>query len=146
MKFYPPLMVLTGIIVQIVLGQFSHVAANIAASWQMVGAAVVILSMGCIFLISRSFGKEETTILPDGTPSSLMQSGFFAYSRNPIYVCMTLLLIGSGLLSGTYWSLVVPVVFVLAVQQVWIIKEEENMEASFGQHYRDYKQRVRRWL
>jgi protein-S-isoprenylcysteine O-methyltransferase Ste14 len=146
MQFYPPLMVLTGIIAQIVLGQFSHVAANIASSWQLVGAALVILSLACIVLISRSFNKEETTILPDGTPSALMQSGFFAYSRNPIYVCMTLLLIGAGLLSGTYWSLVVPVVFVLAVQQVWIIKEEENMEASFGQHYRDYKQRVRRWL
>ena len=146
MKFYPPLMVLTGIIVQILLGQFSHVAANIAASWQLVGVALVILSTLGIILVSRFFRKEETTILPDGTPSTLMQSGFFAYSRNPIYVCMTLLLIGSGLLSGTYWSLIVPVVFVLGVQQIWILKEEENMEAAFGQHYRDYKQRVRRWF
>jgi protein-S-isoprenylcysteine O-methyltransferase Ste14 len=37
-------------------------------------------------------------------------------------------------------------VFVLLMQQIWIVKEEESLEATFGQIYRNYKMRVRRWL
>jgi protein-S-isoprenylcysteine O-methyltransferase Ste14 len=102
--------------------------------------------MASILLMSRTFVKAETTILPDGAPSILLESGLFAYSRNPIYVCMALILTGSGLLSGHIWSLLFVPLFIFAVYRLWILQEEQNLEAEFGQEYRDYKQRVRRWL
>ena len=75
-----------------------------------------------------------------------MEDGLFAYSRNPIYVAMALLLTGSGLATGQIWGLGVVPVFIFWVQIVWIAKEEENMEREFGQLYRNYKDRVRRWI
>jgi protein-S-isoprenylcysteine O-methyltransferase Ste14 len=59
---------------------------------------------------------------------------------------MALLLTGSGLAFGHLLALLVVPVFIALVQQIWIVKEEENLEAAFGQHYRNYKMRVRRWL
>jgi protein-S-isoprenylcysteine O-methyltransferase Ste14 len=59
---------------------------------------------------------------------------------------MAVLLIGAGLAIGHIWTLLVVPIFILLVQQIWIVKEEESLEATFGQIYRNYKMRVRRWL
>ena len=63
-----------------------------------------------------------------------------------ILEAMALLLTGSGLASGHIGSLIIVPIFILSVQIVWIRKEEENLEAEFGQIYRNYKAKVRRWL
>ncbi|MGB0477757.1 MAG: methyltransferase family protein [Parvibaculales bacterium] len=146
MKIYPPLMVLAGIITQLLIGYIAPVEPLLSATWQYIGIALMVLGFATILLAARSFRKHETTIIPDGQPSTLMEGGLFAYSRNPIYVAMAVLLIGSGLAIGHIWVLIVVPLFVLLVQQIWIVKEEENLEAEFGQIYRNYKIKVRRWL
>ena len=146
MKIYPPLMVLAGIITQLLIGYIAPVEPLLSATWQYIGIALMVLGFATILLAARSFRKHETTIIPDGQPSKLMEGGLFAYSRNPIYVAMAVLLIGSGLAIGHIWAFIVVPLFVLLVQQIWIVKEEENLEAEFGQIYRNYKIKVRRWL
>ena len=146
MKIYPPLMVLAGIITQLLIGYIAPVQPILSETWQYIGIALMVLGFATILLAARSFRKHETTIIPDGQPSTLMEGGLFAYSRNPIYVAMAVLLIGSGLAIGHIWALIVVPLFVLLVQQIWIVKEEENLETEFGQIYRNYKIAVRRWL
>ena len=146
MKIYPPLMVLAGIITQLFIGYIAPVQPILSETWQYIGIVLMVLGFSTILLAARSFRKHETTIIPDGQPSALMEGGLFAYSRNPIYVAMAVLLIGSGLAIGHIWALIVVPLFVLLVQQIWIVKEEENLETEFGQIYRNYKRRVRRWL
>lgn len=146
MKIYPPLLVLTGIIMQVLIAYLAPVRPLLAESWQYVGIGLMVLGFATIVFMARSFRKSETTIIPDGQPSRLMETGLFAYSRNPIYVAMAVLLTGSGLASGQLWALAIVPVFIVLVQQMWIVKEEENLEAAFGQIYRNYKMRVRRWL
>jgi len=139
-------MVLAGIITQLLIGYIAPVEPLLSATWQYIGIALMVLGFATILLMARSFRKHETTIIPDGQPSTLMEGGLFAYSRNPIYVAMAVLLIGSGLAIGHIAALIVVPLFVLLVQQIWIVKEEENLEAEFGQIYRNYKIKVRRWL
>jgi protein-S-isoprenylcysteine O-methyltransferase Ste14 len=146
MKIYPPLMVLTGLIVQAAIAYLAPVQPLLAPLWQYIGIALMLLAFIGILILARGFSRHETSILPDGEPSQLMEGGLYKFSRNPIYVAMALLLFGSGLAFGHGLALLVVPVFVLAVQQVWIVKEEENLEAAFGQIYRNYKMRVRRWL
>ena len=146
MKLYPPLMVLIGLLVQLGIAFGGPVQPLLSAVWQYAGVALMLLGFLTILLLARKFGRTETTILPDGDPSHLMEDGLFAYSRNPIYVAMALLLTGSGLATGQIWGLGVVPVFIFWVQIVWIAKEEENMEREFGQLYRNYKDRVRRWI
>ncbi|MGI9438469.1 MAG: methyltransferase family protein [Parvibaculales bacterium] len=146
MKIYPPLMVLGGIITQLLIGYVAPVRPILDALWQYIGLGLMVLGFAIILLAARGFRKNETTIIPDGQPSALMENGLFAYSRNPIYVAMAVLLTGSGLAVGHIWALAIVPIFVLLVQRIWIVKEEENLEAEFGQIYRNYKMRVRRWL
>ena len=146
MKIYPPLMVLAAIITQLLIGYVAPVEPLLSETWQYIGIAFMVLGFAIILLAARSFRKNKTTIIPDGQPSALMEGGLFAYSRNPIYLAMAVLLIGSGLAIGHIWALIVVPIFILLVQHIWIVKEEENLEAEFGQIYRNYKMRVRRWL
>jgi protein-S-isoprenylcysteine O-methyltransferase Ste14 len=146
MKLYPPFMVLGGLIVQGAIAFLAPVEPLLVPLWQYIGVGLMLSAFAAIIFLARGFAKNQTTILPDGEPSQLMQSGLFALSRNPIYVAMALLLTGSGLAFGHLLALLVVPVFIALVQQIWIVKEEENLEAAFGQHYRNYKMRVRRWL
>ena len=146
MKIYPPLMVLAGILAQLLIGYVAPVRPILNETWQYIGVGLMLFGFTLIFLVARSFRKNETTIIPDGQPSTLMENGPFAYSRNPIYLSMAIFLLGSALAVGQIWALAIVPVFVLLVRQIWIVKEEESLEAEFGQIYRNYKMRVRRWL
>ncbi|MDA8544915.1 isoprenylcysteine carboxylmethyltransferase family protein [Alphaproteobacteria bacterium] len=146
MKIYPPLMVLFGILAQLLIGYVAPVRPILNETWQYIGVGLMLFGFTLIFLVARSFRTNETTIIPDGRPSTLMENGLFAYSRNPIYLSMTIFLLGSALAVGQIWALAIVPVFVLLVRQIWIVKEEESLEAEFGQIYRNYKMRVRRWL
>lgn len=146
MKIYPPLMVLAGIITQLLIAYLAPLRPVLSEIWQYVGIGLMAFGFLTIIWMARSFRKSETTIIPDGQPANLMETGLFAYSRNPIYVAMAVLLTGSGLATGQLWALMIVPIFILLVQQIWIVKEEANLEAAFGQIYRNYKLRVRRWL
>lgn len=146
MKIYPPLMVLAGLVIQGVIAFFAPIEPLLAPLWQYIGVGLMLSAFATILYLARGFSKNETTILPDGEPSQLMEGGLFTISRNPIYVAMALLLTGSGLAFGHLLALLVVPIFIVLVQQIWIVKEEEYLEAAFGQHYRNYKMRVRRWL
>ena len=146
MKIYPPLMVLAGILAQLLIGYVAPVRPILNETWQYIGVGLMLFGFTLIFLVALSFRKNETTIIPDGQPSTLMENGLFAYSRNPIYLSMAIFLLGSALAVGQIWALAIVPVFVLLVRQIWIVKEEESLEAEFGQIYRNYKMRVRRWL
>ena len=146
MKIYPPLMVLAGILAQLLIGYVAPVQPILNETWQYIGVGLMLFGFAVILLVARGFRKNETTIIPDGQPSTLMENGLFAYSRNPIYLSMTIFLLGSALAVGQIWALAIVPVFVLLVRQIWIVKAEESLEAEFGQIYRNYKMRVRRWL
>jgi len=139
-------MVLAGILAQLALAFLARLQPIMSPLWQYTGFALMVLGLGTVLYMAASFRKNETTIIPDGQPSILMETGIFAYSRNPHYVDLAILLTGSGLASGHVWSLVIVPIFVVGVQVLWIHQEEENLEAEFGQIYRNYKAKVRRWL
>jgi protein-S-isoprenylcysteine O-methyltransferase Ste14 len=75
-----------------------------------------------------------------------MTGGTFRVSRNPIYLGMTLMLLGVGLRGGEALPLAIPVVFAGLIQKRFIESEEEFLTEHFGDAYRAYRSRVRRWL
>ena len=78
-------------------------------------------------------------------PNQLVDSGPYAFSRNPMYLAWTVGYVGVALVAGTAWPLVLlPVV--LAVTQVVVMREERSLERRFGDAYRGYKTSVRRYL
>jgi protein-S-isoprenylcysteine O-methyltransferase Ste14 len=78
-------------------------------------------------------------------PNQLLDSGPYAFSRNPMYVAWTVGYVGVALVAGTAWPLLLlPVV--LVVTQVVVMREERSLERRFGAAYRRYKTSVRRYL
>lgn len=105
-------------------------------------AAALLLAGWCIRLFVRA-----GTNLPTHKPSTaIVTSGPYRFSRNPIYVALTALSVGIALWVNSAWmlGLIVPTVAVMTVGV--IVREETYLEAKFGDRYRAYKNRVRRWL
>lgn len=93
-----------------------------------------------------TFHRHHTTVNPYAAATELCTGGPFRLSRNPIYLGDWFILVGVALLLNTIWPLVfAPLVW--ALLRFGVIRHEEaHLEAKFGDAYRDYKARVRRWI
>lgn len=94
------------------------------------------------------FKKARTTIHPQQVhkATTLVQEGVYAYSRNPMYFGLLLLLIAYGYMQQNLASLVVCLLFVCYMNRFQIKPEERHLVQRFGEQYQQYKQRVRRWI
>ncbi|MDO9550779.1 MAG: isoprenylcysteine carboxylmethyltransferase family protein [Methanoregula sp.] len=108
----------------------------------------LIIGFGLVLVLqSRSlFIRNATTLQPSEEPTSLVTSGPFRLSRNPVYLGMASILLGVAVVQGTLVALVFPVIFVLLIEFFIIPGEERMLEKIFGERYRDYKKSVRRWI
>ena len=79
-------------------------------------------------------------------PTSLVTTGPFRYSRNPIYLGMASVLFGVAVLQGTLVAFAFPALFVMVIQFFIIPGKERKLENLFGELYREYKKSVRRWI
>jgi protein-S-isoprenylcysteine O-methyltransferase Ste14 len=109
------------------------------------GTGAVLIAAGVLLAVAamREFFIGRTTVRPDRPPTSLVTRG---YSRNPIYVADTIIILGLGAVSGRIWIALMSVPFVALVQWLAIHPEERLLEARFGTDFTAYKARVRRWI
>lgn len=112
----------------------------------VVGVIVLGAGVALIAVAAGLFRRRQTTLNPHGESAALVQDGLYRYSRNPMYLGMLLVLAGVALWLGHVAALVVPPVFVWVVSSQNIRREEQMLEARFGDAYRAYRQRVRRWI
>lgn len=93
-----------------------------------------------------TFHRHRTTVNPYAAATELCTDGPFRYTRNPIYLGDWFILVGVALMLNTIW----PVLFaplIWAMLRYGVIRHEEaHLEAKFGEAYRAYKARVRRWV
>jgi len=92
------------------------------------------------------FLEGRTTLSPFESPTSLLTSGPFRISRNPIYLGMASILLGTAILLGTLVAFASPVLFVIIICALFIPQEEQRLEKIFGERYRKYKRMVRQWV
>jgi protein-S-isoprenylcysteine O-methyltransferase Ste14 len=113
-----------------------------------VGGIAIALGALVGFQGVRAFWRNKTTISPVDleSTSSLVTSGVFRFSRNPMYVGFTAMLVGWAVCLAAPWALVGPIAFVLFTNRFQIIPEERAMRDKFGQAYEDYQAQVRRWI
>lgn len=92
------------------------------------------------------FRRAGTSMVPMRPTTVLVTSGPYRVTRNPMYVGMAALYLGLALALGVIWALALLPVVLLAVDRLVIVREERYLDTKFGEAYRDYKSRVRRWL
>lgn len=111
------------------------------AGWGIVFFAALWQACGLWALLSR-----RTGLLPGQATTTLVTTGVYRLSRNPLYVGFAGLHLGLGLALGSVWALAALPVAVLAVTWGAILPEEAYLAQRFGAEYADYRNKVRRWL
>jgi protein-S-isoprenylcysteine O-methyltransferase Ste14 len=113
-------------------------------------ASLAIVLLGGFFGLAGiiSFYQAGTTINPmkPETASSLVSSGIYRITRNPMYVGLLLDLVAYAVFLSSAWALLGPVAFFFYISRFQVVPEERALEKLFGEEYLSYKLRVRRWL
>lgn len=111
-------------------------------------AAVPFSLAGLVIIMwpAVDFLRAKTGMVPFSEATSLVTGGLYRFSRNPMYVGMWFLLLGGALKLGTLGALLPVPFFPLVIRQRFILPEEAFLLTAFGDEYRDYCSRVRRWL
>jgi len=112
-------------------------------------AAFVALAAGILLGVASvaDFRKANTTILPAGRPTTaVVDGGPYRFTRNPMYLAMTIGYLGLSLLFNTVWALLALPAVVIIIDIFVIRREERYLTNKFGEEYRAYCSRVRRWL
>ena len=95
-----------------------------------------------------AFRRAKTTIDPVhiDRPTAVVSSGVYGFTRNPMYVGLTCLLLSWAMFLSVPWCLIGPLFFVAYITRFQILPEERAMQAKFGAEYSAYRSRVRRWI
>ncbi len=140
----PPFYFLTSLAAMAALDRWLPVARfDVAAGWSLVAAVPALLLIGWAALLFRRAG---TPIEPYRDATALVAAGPYRWSRNPIYLGLVLLLVGFWLHLASLTPAVVPPAFAVVLGRAVIAREEAALTARFGDGYRAYARRVRRWL
>jgi protein-S-isoprenylcysteine O-methyltransferase Ste14 len=121
---------------------FVPVAAPGAWLGALVFAAALALFAWAVATMTRA-GSNVPTSLPTTT---IVDAGPYGFTRNPIYVSMMLALAGLAIAFNTLWLLLALTIFAVVIRYGVVAREEAYLERKFGDVYRGYRMRVRRWL
>lgn len=116
-----------------------------AIAWPL-AAAATLASVGLAAWALRSFRRVAAPVLPYRETNALATDGPFRFSRNPLYFSLVLLHFACALWWNSLWALAFVPVLMLALHVLVIRPEERYLEARFGDAYRGYRARVRRWI
>ena len=112
----------------------------------LLGFAVLLGGFALLLAGSRQFARAGTSAPPWRPATALVTAGIYRRTRNPMYLGMTLIVLAIAILCDSLGALVAVPVLVLVIQTRVIAREERYLEGKFGDAYRQYRQRVRRWL
>lgn len=121
-----------------------HILSTNARYW--IGGA--ILACGIVLAIwgRRVMEQAGTNVNPMEPTTALVAKGPFRFTRNPLYVSLTLMYVGLALLTNALWVLVLLVPILLVLHYGVVLREERYLEGKFGDAYRSYRSAVRRYL
>lgn len=147
---WPPLIYGGGAALAVLLGQAAPLPAWwIGADWlvaRRLGDVLVIAGIALDLWAMATMWRHKANILPHRGATALVTGGPFAFSRNPIYLGNTCLLLGAGWAFAVAWFLPVALLAAMLTARLAIAREEAHLNARFGRDWRDYAARVGRWL
>lgn len=109
----------------------------------------IVLLIGGAYLAltaKRVFKLTGNPILPSASPKTLLTAGPFSFTRNPMYLGITIGLLGVSILTGSVINFVFPALFMFIMNRYFIPAEEENLKDEFGEQFEEYKRQTRKWL
>ncbi len=136
--------------VAFLLGSLSHFMFPISflptnlARW--LGVPLMLAAGLIVATAFRALGRAKTTFDVRKPTTTIVAEGPFRYSRNPMYLSLTLLYMGLAVLINSLWILLLLLPVMIVIQNSVVKREEQYLERKFGETYLRYKAQVRRWI
>src|SRR5215831_13825899 len=118
--------------------------ADLPAGW--LGAIVFVLALTLVAWAILTITRAGSNVPTNRPTTTIVESGPYCFTRNPIYLGMFLGLIGLAIAFDNLWLLIMLVPFALVIRYGVVAREEAYLERKFDDVYRGYRSRVRRWL
>ena len=112
----------------------------------LAGVMPLVIGLGLVVTTVTSLRRHHTAVRPSKEPSTLVTTGTFGVSRNPVYLGMVMMLLGAAILLGSITPFCVVAVFAWWIHTRFVAYEESVLLARFGDEYRQYQSTVRRWV
>ena len=142
----PPLIYLIGLIIGYGLGLVVPVVISPSVLFLILGVVLIFGGLSIAFSAIRTFRSHRTTTNTTMPATTLVQDGPFRFTRNPMYLSLAIVYLGLALIMDSLWALVLVVPVVTVVNYYVIAREERYLERAFGDDYRMYRAKVRRWI
>jgi protein-S-isoprenylcysteine O-methyltransferase Ste14 len=146
LRLIPPFYFLLTVGLMIVLDRWAPGVRWLTRPRTLLGLLPFVAGLGFMLATIRTLRRHQTTIKVFEASATLVTGGPFRASRNPIYLGMTLMLLGVALFLGSATPLILIIPFALWIQVRFILREEAHLTEQFGDSYRRYQASVRRWV
>jgi len=145
-KVMPPVYLYSAILLAIALHLLLPLNQLLPGIWRLIGLVALMTGIVLNLAADQAFKKRGTTVKPYERSTALVTDGVFRISRNPMYLGMSLMVLGIALLLGSAAAIAMSFVFPVLLDRIYIVGEEQMLEEAFGGSFRAYRKRVRRWV
>lgn len=146
LKIKPPYIAITLLFLAFLVDYLFSQFRFIFGVYRYIGILIMIFGLSITFYSFYLFKKNKTPILPGQKPTFVVMEGLYKFTRNPMYLGVTIGLFGISVYIGNLLSFLAPVLFFLIMNYYFVPFEEKLLENLFGKQYLDYKKKVRRWV
>jgi protein-S-isoprenylcysteine O-methyltransferase Ste14 len=145
----PPPLIYAGVLAVGLAIDYAVAGPSLGLGWMprvVAGTVLILLGFALPLIAGAQFRMAGTEVPPWKTSTALVTTGLYRYTRNPMYTGMTLIYAGLALLADSVIALAFLPPLLVAITYAVVQREEHYLEIAFGEEYRRYKQRVRRWI
>ncbi len=122
------------------------VARVVPTPWTLLGIVPLAAGVAISAAAEQAFHRAGTTVQPFQSSSVLVTRGLYHITRNPMYGGAVLVLAGVAIILGSLTPWIMVVLFVVIVDRQFVVKEEKMLAQRFGEEWRSYAARTRRWI
>jgi protein-S-isoprenylcysteine O-methyltransferase Ste14 len=146
-RVLPPLVFLAALILAFLAHWLWPGNLGLSAAIRLpLGILLIVLALAPMPSIFAAFRRMGSAYDVRKVPKGLVTGGAFAYSRNPGYMAMIVVCIGVAIVFNNPWVFLFLAPAVAIIRDWVVLREEKILEREFGDEYRAYKKRVRRWI
>ncbi len=145
-KIYPPTYFNLSWFIMIILHFIYPIIVLHTGLWKLIGVLPIIFGVYLNLAADKLMKVYSTTVKPGKEPEKLIENGVFKFSRNPMYLGMTMILIGIAIILGSLSPCFVVFVFVYLIEDLFIKVEESILEKQFETKWINYKNTTRKWI
>lgn len=149
--FPPPFIFVGGLLVAWLLGSrvYNLPLAPQSVSpivFRALGYLLILIGLGIAAWGMVTFARAHTAIIPHRPASSLVDTGPYRFTRNPMYTGMTIAYLGVAVHLNSAWAILLLPMVLFLLHRFVIRREERYLSAAFGDTYEAYRARVKRWV